>query len=169
MMYLVIVIAKIFEVSLATIRMVLITKGERKIGAIIAFFEVSIWLVLVSTVLDNIMQDPLKIVAYSFGFACGNYLGSLVEEKIGIGLSEMQVIVKEDKGHKLAGMLRDKGYAVTVMHGEGKNFPRSILLMYVPRKKIKSIANIVKSVEENAVVTISDKKSLYGGFGTLRK
>jgi uncharacterized membrane-anchored protein YitT (DUF2179 family) len=55
------------------------------------------------------------------------------------------------------------------MRGEGKNFPRSILLMYVPRKKIKSIANIVKTVEENAVVTISDKKSLYGGFGTLRK
>lgn len=168
-MYLFIVVAKVVEVSLATIRMVLITKGERKIGAIIAFFEVSLWLVLVSSVLDNIMEDPLKIVAYALGFSCGNYLGSLIEEKIGIGLSEMQVIVKEDKGVKLANMLRDSGYAVTVMHGEGKNFPRQILLMYVPRKRIKKIAARIREVEENAVVTVSDKKALYGGFGMIRK
>lgn len=169
MLYLFIVAAKIVEVSLATIRMVLITKGERKIGAIIAFFEVSLWLILVSSVLDNIMEDPLKIVAYAFGFACGNYLGSLIEEKIGIGLSEMQVIVKEEKGKMLADMLREDGYAVTALRGEGKNFPRSVLLMYVPRKKIKHIANRIKNIEENAVVTVSDKKGIYGGFGMLRR
>ena len=169
MTYLFIICAKIVEVSLATIRIVLITKGERKIGAFIAFFEVSLWVILVSTVLDNITADPFKIVAYAFGFACGNYSGSWIEEKIGIGLSEMQVILKEELGLKVATSLREQGFAVTVMHGEGKNHPRSILLMYVPRKKIKSIANDIRAIESSAVITVSDKKSVYGGFGMIKK
>lgn len=167
--YLVIVLAKIVEVSLATIRIVLITKGERKIGAFIAFFEVSLWLVLVSTVLDNIMADPFKIVAYAFGFSAGNYLGSFLEEKIGIGLAEIQIIVKEEHGRGLVDFIRSKGYAVTVMHGEGKNFPRTILLMYVPRKKIKSIVAMIQAEQENSVITISDRKPIYGGYGMLRR
>ena len=127
MTYVFIMVAKIIEVSLATVRIVLITKGERKIGAFIAFFEVSLWVVLVSTVLDNIMENPLKIVAYALGFSLGNYLGSLIEEKIGIGLAEMQVILSDEQGVVVSSSLRESGFAVTVMHGEGKKAPRSIL------------------------------------------
>lgn len=169
MIYLFIVFAKVIEVSMATVRMVLITKGERKIGAVIAFFEVSLWVILVSTVLDNIMENPLKIVAYALGFSLGNYIGSWVEEKIGIGLAEIQVILKDEHGAAVVSNLRDQGYAVTVLKGEGKNHPRYVLLMYVQRKKIKECANFIKSIQENAVITVSDKKSLYGGYGMLRK
>ncbi len=169
MIYLFIVFAKVIEVSMATVRMVLITKGERKIGAVIAFFEVSLWVILVSTVLDNIMENPLKIVAYALGFSLGNYIGSWVEEKIGIGLAEMQVILKEEHGETVVSNLREQGYAVTVLRGEGKSHPRYVLLMYVQRKKIKECANFIKSIQENAVITVSDKKSLYGGYGMLRK
>ncbi len=169
MIYLFIILAKIVEVSMATIRMVLITKGERKIGAIIAFFEVSLWVILVSTVLDNIMENPLKIIAYAVGFSIGNYLGSWIEEKIGIGLAEMQVILMESQSVPVIEKLREQGYAVTVIDGSGKNHPRKILLMYVQRNKIRECANLIKAVQENAVITVSDKKAIYGGHGTLRK
>lgn len=169
MVYIFIVLAKIVEVSMATVRMVLITKGERKIGAIIAFFEVSLWVILVSTVLDNIMGDPLKIVAYATGFSVGNYLGSWIEEKIGIGLAEMQIILKDEHTTAVVSALREQGYAVTVMKAEGKNHPRSVLLMYVQRNKIRQCANLIRNSQENAVITVSDKKSVYGGYGMLRK
>jgi len=169
MTYLFIMVAKIVEVSLATVRMVLITKGERKIGSFIAFFEVSIWIIVVSSVLDNITADPFKIIAYALGFSIGNYLGSVIEERIGIGHSEMNIIVKEEDGAELAKVLRDEGYAVTILSGQGKNHPRNILILYVPRTKLKSCVELVKSNQENAVITISDKKPVYGGFGTLRK
>lgn len=169
MIYIVIVLAKIVEVSMATVRIVLITKGERKIGAFIGFFEVSLWLVLVSTVLTNIMADPLKIVAYALGFALGNYIGSMVEEKIGIGSAEVQAIVKSDHGPALASTLRDQGFAVTVMHGEGKSHSRDILLMYISRKKVRKCVELIKAAQENSVITVSDKKPIYGGFGMLRK
>lgn len=167
--YLFILIAKIVEVSLMTVRVVLITKGERKIGALIAFFEVSIWVTLVSTVLSNVTEDPLKVVVYALGFSLGNYLGSRIEEKIGIGLSEVQIIVKQEHGTELASKLREDGYAVTVLEGEGKNLPRNILILFIQRRRTKWLIRRVNEIQDNAVITIKDTKPVYGGYGMLRK
>ena len=166
--YFLILFAKIVEVSLMTLRMVLITKGERKIGAVIAFVEVTLWLFIVTNVLSDLKEDPIKAIFYALGFAIGNYLGSMLEEKLGIGLSQVQIIVKADDGFQLAQIIRKEGYAVTLVQGEGKTFERYILFMYVKRKRIKNLLNIVKENQENAVVTVMDTKPLYGGFG-IRK
>lgn len=167
--FVLIFLAKITEVTIMTVRMVLITKGERKLGSILAFFEVAIWLFLVSTVLDNITAQPIKAVAYSLGFAVGNYTGSLLEEKIGIGLSEVQCILLKEHGAIVAKALRDAGFAVTTLQAEGKNHPREILLMYVSRKKIKSCVDTIREIQENAVITVTDRKPVYGGFNMIRK
>ena len=84
---------KIFEVTLGTVRIVLITKGERGKGAILGVIEVIIWVSLVSTVLNNVTEDPIKIVIYAVGFGVGNYCGSLVEEKLAIGTTRIEIIV----------------------------------------------------------------------------
>lgn len=166
--YFLILFAKIIEVSLMTLRIVFITKGERKIGAIVAFVEVTMWIFIVTFVMNDLMADPFKAVFYALGFAIGNYIGSLVEEKIGMGLSQVQIIVKEEHGKQLADDLRDEGFAVTLVHGEGKNFERNILFMYVKRKRVKLLLETVKSCQENAVITVMDTKPLYGGYG-IRK
>lgn len=168
LMYLLIFFAKIIEVSLMTLRIVFITKGERKIGAVVAFVEVSIWLVIVTFVLNDLMADPFKAVFYALGFACGNYMGSWLEGKLGIGLSQVQIIVKDVHGIELASVLRNAGFAVTLVHGEGKNFDRYILFMYVKRKRVKALLELAKATQENAVITVMDTKPLYGGHG-MRK
>lgn len=166
--YLLILFAKIIEVSLMTLRIVFITKGERKLGAIVAFFEVSLWLLLVTFVLNDLMADPFKAVFYALGFSLGNYMGSVVEEKIGIGLSQVQIIVKAVHGIQLAQDLRKHGFAVTLVHGEGKDLERYILFLYVKRRRIKLMLDVAKASQENAVITVMDTKPLYGGYG-LRK
>lgn len=166
--YLLILFAKIIEVSLMTLRIVFITKGERKLGAIVAFVEVTLWIFIVTFVMNDLMADPVKAIFYALGFSVGNYLGSVLEEKIGIGLSQVQIIVKKEHGPKLAKELRDESYAVTVVHGEGRNLERNILFMYVKRKRVKHLLEIVKAKQENAVITVMDTKPVYGGFG-IRK
>ena len=168
LLYLLILFAKIIEVSMMTVRVVLITKGERKIGAIIGFFEVTLWIYLASTVLTNISQDPLKAVFYAFGFALGNYFGSHLEEKIGIGLSKVQIIVKEEHGQDLATYLREHDFAVTLVKGEGLNFDRYILFMYVKRRRIPELQKLVVAKQKNAVITVSDSKPIYGGYGVRK-
>lgn len=169
MIYIVIMLAKVIEVTLATVRIVLITKGERKVGSIIAFFEVVLWLLLMNSVLQDIMADPMRIVGYSLGFSIGNYLGSLLEERIGIGLSEMQVIVDAAEGDQLAHIIREKGYGVTTVDAEGRISKRKILIMYLPRNKVKSITKDIHEVAGTSVITVAEKKAISGGFGMIKK
>jgi uncharacterized protein YebE (UPF0316 family) len=167
--YILIFVIKVFEVSLATLRIVLITKSERLKGAIIGFFEVIIWILVVSAVLSNITEDPFKIVVYALGFAVGNYVGSLLENYFAIGDSNVEVITHKIDGKKMAKFLRARGYAVTSVNAYGMNDKREILYLHVPRKKIPETIKTIRSFEEDVVITVSDIKPIYGGYRLLRK
>ncbi len=169
MIYALILFAKIFEVSLSTVRTVLITKGERRIGAVIGFFEVMLWIYIAANVLTGIAADPLKAVFYSLGFALGNYFGSILEEMIGIGLSEIVVIVKDEHGEELAEHLRANDFAVTMVEGTGMSRSRHMLFLFTQRKRVKDAVTLIKSKQENAVITVSETKPIYGGYGLLKK
>ena len=166
--YLLIFVAKILEVSLMTLRTVLITRGEKVYGSIIGFFEVSIWLYLVSKVLVGIDEDPIRMVVYALGFACGNYLGSILEEKLALGLLTISVIVSEADGDTLAEKLRDYNLGVTKIKAEGINENRTILMVHAKRRRKNEIIKLVEETHVNAVISITDTKTIYGGYG-IRK
>lgn len=167
--YLAILIVKIIEVSIATTRIVLITRGERLLGAVLGFFEVIIWIILVSTVLSNVTEDPFKVVVYAVGFAVGNYVGSMVEQKLAIGNIRVEAIVTEEQGALLADSIRKKGYAVTVIEGEGMQQTRNVLLMNIRRKDYQQVVALIRSIQEDVVITINDIRPVYGGYGMLKR
>lgn len=168
MIYIIILFAKIIEVSLMTIRTVLITKGERKVAAVIGFIEVILWIYIASNVISDLSGNPLKAIAYAGGFALGNYFGSKLEEKIGIGLSEIKVNVHESDADPLAHELREDGFAVTMIKAHGRCSDRAILSLFVSRKKIDYVIKKVTSIQKTSFITTSDIKPVYGGYG-LRK
>lgn len=169
LLYVMILVLKTIEVSMATLRMVLITKDERVKGAIIGFFEVILWVILVSTVLTNITQDPLKVVVYALGFATGNFAGSLLENHLAIGTTNIEAIVLKEHGKQLSQLLRTIGLAVTAVDAYGMNSKREILILRVKRKKVKETVKLIKSFQHNVVITINDIKPIYGGYNILRK
>ncbi len=167
--YLLILVAKIVEVTLATTRIVLITKGEKLLGSIIGFFEIIIWVIIISTVLKDITSDPIKVVVYALGFAIGNYLGSVVEEKLSFGTLRLEAIVKEKDGDELVESLRKNGFAVTVVKGKGMNSDRYVLIMNIKRRKLSEATQLIKEIQSNVVITINDIKPVYGGYGLIKK
>lgn len=169
LVYLGILVLKIIEVSIGTTRIVLITRGERVLGAFLGFFEVIIWVVLVSTVLNNLVEDPIKVLVYAAGFAIGNYVGSLVEQRIGIGNVRVEAIVMDDHGIELANKIRNKGFAVTIIEGKGMKGDRHVLLMNIKRKNHLKVVDMIKEAQENVVITINDIKPIYGGHGVLKR
>lgn len=169
LLYIGILLAKIVEVSIGTTRIVLITRGERGLGALLGFFEVIIWVVLVSTVLSNITEDPVKVVVYALGFALGNYVGSIVEQRLGIGTVRIEAILLEMHGEEVAQKIRDKGYAVTVIEGKGMNHNRKVLIMNIKRKDYQSVVKMIRGFQENVMITINDIKPVYGGYGVLKR
>lgn len=163
--YLMIFVAKIVEVSLMTLRTVLITRGEKLYGAIIGVFEVSIWLVLVSTVLVGIKDDPIRMVVYALGFGVGNYLGSTIEEKLALGLVTINIIVSDADAPNMATVLREHNLGVTVIDAEGFKENKKILMAHVKRKRKNELVKLVENSGINSVISISDTKTVYGGYG----
>ncbi len=164
-LYLFIFFGKILEVTVSTVRLVLINRGERLKGSLIAFFEVSIWIVVTGTVLVGFQHDLLRCVIFAVAFAIGNYVGSWLEGKLAFGLSSIQVIVnKDEKSDALVRELRDNGFGVTLLEGEGKEGQREILLLHLKRKRIPAAVSLVKARLNNAVITVNDVRVVNGGF-----
>lgn len=162
--YFIIFFAKIIEVSMSTIRIMFVSKGERGKAAFIAFFEIFIWIIIISSVLTGLNEDPIRALVYCAAFAIGNYLGVFIESKLAIGLSSIQVITKEGVGHELANLLRDNNFGVTVIKGEGKETMREILLIHLKRKRIVEAVDLINSQLENAVVIVNEVKDVRGGY-----
>ena len=163
--YFVIFFGKILEVTLSTLRNVLINRGERKIGSLIAFFEILIWLFITGTVLAGFQDDILKVVVFAFAFALGTFLGSWLEGKLAFGLCSIQVIVPDNEdSHRLIEILRDNNFAVTLLNGHGKDGVRDLMVLHLLRKRIPKATELIQKNLENAVIIINDVKSLKGGY-----
>lgn len=160
--------AKILEVALMTVRTVLITRGEKLYGSIIGFIEVTIWLYVTSSVLTGIKDDPIRMVVYALGFSSGNYMGCVIEEKLAIGLLTINVITSEKDGKRLAEILRNENIGVTMVDAEGKIEQKKMLIIHAKRKRREEIIRTIESSDINAMISINDIKTVYGGYG-IRK
>jgi len=167
-LYVMIFVLKTIEVSIAVVRMILINKGERLIASIISFFEVLLWIFLIGTVLIGFEDDPITIVIYAAGFAFGQYIGSLLENALAIGSVRVEAIIIRSDEVELTTYLREKSYAITTMKAQGMKLPRSVLIFYVPRKKVKALIKDIKVLQPNVVLTVDDVKPIYGGYNRLR-
>ncbi len=168
-LYSIIFVVKIIEVGMATVRIVLITKGEKMKGSIIGFFEVLIWVALAASVLIDITEDPMKVVVYALAFSFGNYLGSMVEDKMAIGTVKIEAVIKKIHGKRVSLELRNLGFGVTAIDAYGKDDRKEVLYMHVPRKQTQQAVKLLRSFQEDVMITINDIRPVYGGYGILRK
>jgi len=130
---------------------------------------VIIWVLVVSTVLNGITEDPFKVIVYALGFAVGNYVGSKLENYFAIGDTNIEVITHKIDGKRMAKHLRSHGLAVTSVNAYGMNDKREILYLHVPRKKVQETIALIRQFQEDVVITINDIKPVYGGYRLLRK
>lgn len=161
--YFIIFFGKIIEVTFATLRIVLINRGERTKGSIVALIEVFLWILVTGSVLVGFQENPLKAGVFIVAFGIGNWLGSWLENKIALGLSEIKIITSEDPS-KLLTVLRDHELAVTVIEGEGRNGRRYMLEVFLKRARINATVKLINESFDDCVITLSDVKVLKGGY-----
>lgn len=164
MIYVFIFVAKLVEVSMATIRNVLINRGEKLKGAIIGFFEVMIWVIVVNQVLDGISEDPIKLIVYCLAFAMGNYMGVIIENKLAIGTASIQAVVAEEYKNELASALRERGFGVTIVQAEGRNGVVDIFMIYLKRKCIDEAIQLIHEYSPTTFVSVNDVRTLKNGY-----
>ncbi|GFN36973.1 DUF2179 domain-containing protein [Tepidimicrobium xylanilyticum] len=169
--YLFIFLARVSDVTLATIRMLMVVQGRKIQAAIIGFFEVSIYVTALSKVVSN-LDNPINLFAYAFGFACGNLLGVTIENKIALGKLSTQVILKGANGdnEKLIMDLREKGFGVTTLEGYGREGSREILQIVINRKDLNRLKEIVYSYDRDAFIMANTISPVSGGyFSSIKK
>ncbi|MCX8123946.1 MAG: DUF2179 domain-containing protein [Spirochaetes bacterium] len=155
-------IARIFDVSIGTMRIILMARGYRSIAPVLGFFEVLIWLVAINSALKH-FDGAISYVVYAAGFATGNYVGMLLEEKIAIGYQSVRIITSKMVS-ALPLVLRQEGYGVTQIDGVGMKGPITLLFTVVPKRDVKKVVEVVQMLEPNAFITIEDVKQHLSGF-----
>lgn len=160
--YLFIFCARICDVSLATMRMLMVVRGQRIYAAGIGFFEVIIYIVALNKIFSN-LNNPFNIIVYAAGFATGNFVGSLIEEKLAVGTLTVQVITMKAP-LELTEILRERGFGVTVIEGQGREGKHYILQIILQRKCICILRDIIDAWDPDAFWTVFDARYTKGGI-----
>ena len=165
--YLAIFLARVVDVSLFTIRTLMVVRGRRFLAALIGFFEVIVYIVALKYVVNQ-LDNVFSLLFYALGFSTGNIVGSWLEEKLAIGTLTVQVITMT-RPLELTMHLRQQGFGVTVWEGQGREGIRHILNIILPRKNLSKLTQEVDQWDFQAFVTIFDTRSTKGGVLFNRK
>lgn len=154
---LLIFLARFTDVSLGTLRIMFIARGKKKIAPLLGFFEVLIWLVAISQIMKN-LNNVACYIAWAGGFATGNYVGILIEERIAIGLQVVRIITPKP-AQALIATLREKGFGVTSLDAHGAMGDVNLLFTIIRRRDLKEISTLILEFDPMAFYSVEDIRS----------
>jgi uncharacterized protein YebE (UPF0316 family) len=153
---------RVTDMTLDTLRVLYVMRGQRGITWVLGFLQSAVFVIAITSVLSN-LDNPMNIIGYAAGFATGNVIGMVIEEKLAVGFTHVQ-IVSSRRGVVLAQGLRDNGFAVTEVPARGKDGMVSLLNLSVRRKQVFAVEKIVNEFDEGAFVTTEEVRPMRRGF-----
>lgn len=149
-----IIALRLVDVSLGTVRIIMLSRRYRLWPAVIGFVEVFTWLVAATMVFSN-LNSPPRMLAYAGGFGLGTYLGTLLESWLAVGNTMMR-IVSPSQSTQVDEALREAGFAVTVVNADGRDGEVRLAFTIIPRRRTREALNIVHDLDPAAFVTLQD-------------
>jgi uncharacterized protein YebE (UPF0316 family) len=150
--------SRAIDVSLGTIRIIFVSKGQRFLASLLGFFEILVWIVAITKIMQNITNFFYYIV-YAGGFAAG----ILIEERIALGLVSIHVFTAKG-ANELLKKLRDKNYGVTSRIAHGETGKIDELFTVVNRKNLSSVLRILREYDKDAFISVEDVRLVRGGI-----
>jgi len=154
-------IARVFDVSINTIRIIFMLNGRKYTASILGFFEAAIWLIAISQIFQN-LGTWQTYVAYAGGFASGIFVGMKIEEKLALGNVVIRVITAKPAG-ELIDFFTERRIRYTNVAGESADGPVNVLFTVVKREKLKEVINVIKTYNPNAMYTVEGVKAVRDG------
>ena len=148
-----IVVARITDVTLDTIRTASIIQGRRVFAAVLGFFEAVVYICAVAKILLN-MNQPLYALAYGIGFASGTYLGILIEQRLAFG--DQLVSLFTTKGLAVSKALVDAEYRVAEVEAHVREGDLTIVYVEVPRKRTSSLVHKISILDPSCFCVVND-------------
>ncbi len=153
---------RITDMSLDTLRVLFVVRGRKQIAWFLGFCQSAVYVIAIAKVLSN-LGNPLTILGYAAGFATGNVIGMIVEERLAVGHIQLQIVTSR-RGIALAKALRDGGYGVTEITARGKDGTVHLLTASVLRKDALHARRIVHETDPEAFITSEDVNPVRRGY-----
>ncbi|MDD2277458.1 MAG: DUF2179 domain-containing protein [Bacteroidales bacterium] len=159
---LLIFLARIIDVTIGTMRIIFVSKGERIIAPILGFFEVFIWIIAIGQIMSN-LNNFACYFAYAAGFATGNWVGMRLEEHLAMGSLVIRIIASKD-GNLLVKKLNEKGYGATMVEGEGSVGKVHLIYSIVKRNNLPDVMAVIEQFNPKAFFSIEDVRKVSSGI-----
>lgn len=153
---------RITDVSVGTLRVLYMVRGQRLMAAILGLAESGIFIFAVSRVFKGDVTTP-KMLGYAAGFATGTVLGMWAESWIASGTILARIISRE-YSDDIRYRLGEAGFGVTAVEGQGRDGERLILFVVCPRRRGKELIDLVRSIDATAFVTVDSVNQAIGGY-----
>jgi len=158
---LMIFVARIFDVTIGTMRIILVSKGYKSLAPLLGFIEVLIWIVAIGQIMAH-LDNWMCYLFYAAGFATGNYIGMLLEEKIALGIVSIRLVTAKP-AEDLIDELIDQNYGLTQIPAIGSQGNVSVLYITIGRKKLKELIKIINEYNPGAFYTVEDIRMVNKG------
>ncbi len=154
---LLIFVARICDVSINTIRIIYMLGGRRLTATLLGFFEAFIWLLVIREIFKH-LDNWLCYVAYPAGFACGIFVGMIIEEKIAYGKVIVRIITRKDV-NQLLQFLNTQQFRFTKVEAEGPDGKENLVFTVLDRERLDELLNKLKELIPTAFYTIEKVKA----------
>jgi uncharacterized protein YebE (UPF0316 family) len=151
-------VARVLDVSMATIRIIFVSRGKKFLAPILGFFEALIWIIVIGQVMQN-LGSIFSYIAYAGGFATGTLVGMIIEEKLAIGVVVVRIIVMKDQC-QIQRRLSEAGFGVTTVDAQGKTGAVKIIYSIMKRKELDDAIDIIESCDSKVFYSIEDAKKV---------
>jgi uncharacterized protein YebE (UPF0316 family) len=154
--------ARICDVTIGTIRIVYVSKGHKNLAPFLGFFEVFIWVIAISQIMSH-LNNFACYFGYAAGFATGNYIGLLVEERLAVGSLMIRIITNKD-GEVLAKTLNAQGFGATIINAEGSGGRVNVIYSLVHRTNLTEALKVIKDFNPDIFYSIEDIRDVSSGI-----
>ena len=144
--------ARIFDVSINTIRIIYVLGGRRFIATALGFFESFVWLMAISQIFGH-LDNWICYVAYPAGFATGILVGMIIEERIAYGKVIVRIITRKDVKPLLA-YLNKKYHRYTHVNAEGPDGHENLVFTVLERELLEDLLITLKDILPTAFYTV---------------
>jgi uncharacterized protein YebE (UPF0316 family) len=153
---------RVLGIAVSTLSTLMTVQGRKVYAVALGFVSSLVYVIAIGKVVTN-LNNVWNIIAYSAGFAGGTLVGMLLDQRMALGFAEVRFI-STDGGQGLADVLREAGFGVTELEGHGREETVEVISLLIPRKEVRSVLKIAKSVDEDAIVTVSEPRLVQRGY-----
>lgn len=147
-----IVALRLIDVSLGALRIQYLVREQRLLAGTLGFFESLTWVAAAGIVLSG-LDEWYKVVAYAAGYGLGTALGGTIDAWIASGQVFLRIMAPSDSP-PVADHLRQLGFGVTVLNGEGFEGDVRLTLLAIPRRRQPEVVRTIQKLNPDAFVTV---------------